>query len=370
MIRLNEQQIMLKKSARDLLANECPSSLVRKLAEEEGGWPEQAWSKMAELGWLGLIVPEEHCGCAGSFFDLVVLAEEMGRACLPGPFMSSSVVGAMFILEMGNEKQKMEYLTKIADGSLIIAPAILEPKCDWRLDKISVKAVKTGDSYVISGTKTLVPYAHIANVIICLAATSSGPAIFLIDKKLDGVKTTSLKNMDGDKLFEINFNKVKVSAKDMLGKPDKNLVHVKNVLSKAAVVKCAEMVGGGQQVLDFTVDYVKERKQFGSPVGAFQAVQHHCANMFTDVETSRLLTYEAAAKISNGEIFALEAAMAKSWVNEAYTRITYTSHQCVGGVGFMADHDLPLYTRRAKTSEYLFGDSVMQRENVAKLLKL
>ncbi len=218
--------------------------------------------------------------------------------------------------------------------------------------------------------KILVPYAHVAGMLICLANTSAGPALLLVDSKAAGVNIIPLPSMDGEKQFEVSFNKVKTQETSLLGKVEKDLASLKNILAKVAVAICAEMVGGSQQVLEMTVEYVKERKQFGNAVGAFQSIQHHCANMFTDVETSRLMTYQAAARICAGDAFSVDAAMAKAWVNEAFTRVTYLSHQCIGGVAFMEDHDLPLFSRRAKTCEYLFGDSHLHREKVAQSLGL
>ncbi|MBM3183474.1 MAG: acyl-CoA dehydrogenase [Chloroflexi bacterium] len=367
---LSEQQEMLKKSARDFLSSESPKSLVRQMATDEKGFPPQLYNKMADLGWLGLNFPEKHGGTDASFLDLAVLLEEMGRACLPGPFFASSVISGMTIMELGSESQKQELLPKIASGQTIVTLAITEPESGYNPDKLKTNAVADKTEYLITGTKILVPYAHIANYCICTAKTSAGIALFLIDGSSSGIKLTPLKTIISDKQFEAVFNKVKVPKKSLLGKEGKVQAQLQQIMLKAAVAKCAEMVGGAQQVLEMTVDYVKERKQFGVPVGSFQAIQHHCANMLIDIDTSRFLTYQAAWKISEGLPFAKDASIAKAWVSDAYKRVTKLGHQCIGGVSLIEDHDMPLFSKGAKAAELTFGDADYHRELVAQELGL
>ena len=332
---LSEQQEMLKKMARDFLTTECPKSLVKQMESDERGYPLELWDKMADLGWMGLAFPEKYGGTGGSFLDLAVLLEEMGRACLPGPFFSTIVLAGMIILEMGNENQKQELLPRLAQGKLTVTLALTEPAASYNVDKVTVKAVADGNDYIISGTKIFVPYAHVAACIICVTKTTNGVTLFLVNTKSTGIHYTLLKTIDGDKQFEVVFNKVKVPKKNLLGKEGQGNVQLREVLRKAAVAKCIEMVGGAQPVLEMTVDYVKDRKQFGVPVGSFQAIQHHCANMLTDVDTSKFISYKAAWKISEKFPFALEAAMAKAWVSDAYKRVTKLGHQSIGGVSLM-----------------------------------
>jgi len=361
---------MLKKTARGFLNTECPKSLVKRMASDERGYPQELWRKMAELGWMGLALPEKYGGTGGSFLDLAVLLEEMGRACLPGPFFATVVLAGMIILEAGNEAQKQELLPKIAEGNLIVTLAKTEPGGGYCPDKATVRAVVDGNNRVISGTKLFVPYAHIADYIICVAKTASGVTLFLVDSRSLGISYTLLKPIDGDKQFEVIFDKVKVPKENILGKEGEGNIQLREVLRKAAVAKCIEMVGGSQQVIEMTVDYVKDRKQFGLPVGAFQAVQHHCANMLTDIDTSRFISYKAAWKISENIPYAMDASMAKAWVSDAYKRVTKLGHQSMGGVSLMEDHDMPLYSRRAKAAELTLGDSDFHREVVAQELGL
>lgn len=372
----SEEQEMLRKTARDFLETECPKSLVKELAEDEQGYTTELWSKMAELGWMGLALPEEYDGMGMSFLDLAVLLEEMGRACLPGPFFSTVVLSGFTILEAGNEEQKKELLPKIATGEAILTIALTEPSASYDPASITVKAVPDKDEYVISGTKLFVENAHIADYLVCVTRTKDGASpedgitLFLVDGKSPGIATTLLKTIAGDKQCEVIFDNVRVPKKNMLGERDKGWPVVERILEKAAVAKCAEMVGGAQATLDMSVAYAKERIQFGRPIGSFQAIQHHCANMVTDVDGSRFITYQAAWKVSEGLPATMEVSMAKAWVSEAYRRVTQLGHQIHGGIGFCIDHDMPLYFKQAKAAEPTFGDADWHREIVARELGL
>ena len=371
-----EEQEMLRTTARDFLEKECPTTLVKELAEDEKGYTPELWQKMAELGWMGLVIPEEYDGMGMTFLDLAVLLEEMGHACLPGPFFSTVVLGGYTILEAANEELKRELLPKIANGELILALALTEPIAKYEPDAITVKAVPDKDDYGISGTKLFVENAHIADYIICVTRTKDGAnpeegiTLFLIDAKSPGISTTLLKTLAGDKQCEVAFDNVRVPKKNILGELDKGWPVVEKVLEKATVALCAQMVGGAQAALDMSVAYAKERIQFGRPIGSFQAIQHYCANMVTDVDGSKYITYEAAWKVSEGLPATMEVSMAKAWVSEAYRRVTLLGHQIHGGIGFCMDHDMPLYFKRAKAAEPTFGDADWHREVVAQQLGL
>jgi len=372
----SEEQEMLRTTARDFLTNECPSELVKQLAADEKGYSPEMWKKMAELGWMGLTFPEEYDGMGMTFLDLVVLLEEAGRACLPGPYFSTVVLAGYTIMEAASEEQKKELLTKIANGDLIVTLAVTEPSARYEPDAITVKASPDKDDYVINGTKLFVPDANVADYIICVARTKDGASpeegltLFLVDAKSPGISTTLLKTIAGDKQCEVIFEDVRVPKGNIIGKLDKGWPVVEKVLEKATVGLCAQMVGGAQKTLDMSVEYAKERVQFGRPIGSFQAIQHYCANMVTDVDGSKYITYEAAWKVSEGLTATMEVSMAKAWVSEAYRRVTLLGHQIHGAIGFCEDHDMPLYFKRAKGSEPTFGDADFHREMVAKQLGL
>ncbi|MBC8275113.1 MAG: acyl-CoA/acyl-ACP dehydrogenase [Chloroflexi bacterium] len=375
-LSLNEQQEMLRKMARDFLISQCPKSLVREMETDSRGYPPELWREIAQLGWLGLAIPTGYGGEGSTFLDSVVLLDEMGRACFPGPFFSTVILGASTILEAGSNEQKEDMLPRICQGDLLLTLAFAEQHVQYKPDDMSTKATASEDGYVISGTKLFVPDAHVADYMICVARTQDtgnkeqGISLFLVDNKSQGIVYTPLQTITGDKQYEVVLDKVAVPSQSLLGKLDQGWSYLKKVLQKAAVAKCAEMIGGAQYVLEMTVSYAKERVQFERPIGSFQAIQHHCANMATDVDGARLITHQAAWMLSEGLPCAKEIAMAKAWVSDAYQRVTTLGHQVHAGAGFIIDHDMPLYFRRAKAAEVAFGDADFNRELVAQELGL
>ncbi|RLC68892.1 MAG: acyl-CoA dehydrogenase [Chloroflexi bacterium] len=373
---LSEEQEMLKTSARDFLQKECPKKLVKQLDESDEGYSPELWQRIAGLGWLGLMFPDEYGGSGGSFLDLVVLLEEMGYNILPGPFFSTVVLGGLTILAAGNKEQKKNLLPRIASGETILTLALTEPSVGYDASSVKTTAVAHNGEYMINGTKLFVPDANVADLLLCVARTKEaenpedGITIFLVDAKSPGVECTLLKTLARDKQCEVLFNNASVPKENILGELDQGWPVVQDALQKATVAKCAEMVGGAQAALDMAVAYAKERIQFNRPIGSFQAIQHYCANMVSDVDGSRFVTYKAAWKVSEGLPATMDVAIAKAWTSEAYRRVTLLAHQIFGAIGFTMDHDLHLYYRRAKASEMMFGDSAFQRAIVSRELGL
>ncbi len=374
---LTEEQEMLRTSARDFLTKECSKTLVRKLEEDEKGYSPELWHKMAELGWMGLVLPEQYNGMGMGFMDLVILLQEMGRNILPGPFFSTVVLGSLPILSAGTEEQKKELLPKIASGELILTLALTEPSARYDAAGVQTKAVAQGDSFVIDGTKLFVENAHIADYIICVTRTKKGTSpqegisLFVVDARSAGIKCEVMPTIGADKLCEVVFKKVKVPKKNMLGKLNEGWDILAKTLEQATIAKCAEMVGGQEASLDMTLAYVKERVQYGKPIGSFQVIQHYCANMWMNVETSRDILYKAACSVAEAlPGSASEVAVAKGWINEAYKFVTERAVQCHGAIGTTRDHDIGLYYRRAKAGELAFGDTDFQKELVAQQLGL
>jgi alkylation response protein AidB-like acyl-CoA dehydrogenase len=370
----NDEQKMLKQGARDFFEKEVPKSLVKKMADDENGNPPELWQKMAQLGWLGLIYPEQYGGGDGTMIDLIALEEEMGRACLPGAFFSTVLLGGLFVLNAGSDAQKQDLLTKIGNGKLILTLALNELNPNYEPSAIETEAKIDKDDYIINGTKLFVPDAHIADYIICIARTKKGSkpeegiTAFLVDRKSPGITVTLLKTLAGDKLCEVVFKNVKVSKTNIIGKIDHAWSPLEQTLQQVTVARCAEMVGGAQKALEMAADHAKKRIQFDRPIGTFQAIQHIVANCLMDVDASRFLTYEAAWKYSEGLPCAKEIAMAKGWTSEAYQRVTAAGHQILGGIGYTTDGDMALYYKRAKAAELTLGDGRYQREALAKEL--
>jgi alkylation response protein AidB-like acyl-CoA dehydrogenase len=372
-----KDQQLLRQSVREFLTKECETTFVKEMEEDDKGFTPKLWRKMADLGWMGLMIPEKHGGTEGDFLDLVLMMEEMGRFCLPGPFFSTVVLGGLTILQAGKESQLNEFLPRIANGNMVITLGLNEPvttKYDPTL--ITVTATRNQDYYIIDGVKLFVPYANSADYIICVTRTkgepdsSEGITLFLVDAKTPGVKSELLNTIASDKQCEVIFDKVKVPEANILGELNNGGAHIEKILQEAAIAKCAEMVGGAQKVLELTTSYAKKREQFGRTIATFQAVQHHCANMLIDIDGARWITYKAAWMLSEGMPCNREVAVAKAWVNEAYKRIVSLGHQILGGVGYMTEHDMPLYSRRAKAAEFTFGDTGFHRRVVAQELDL
>ena len=370
----NDEQKMLQKGARDFLEKECPKSLVRQMAADERGNPPELWHKMAQLGWLGLIFPEKYGGGGGNIIDMVALEEEMGRACLPGAFFSTVLLGGLFILNNGNEEQKQDLLPKVARGEVILTMALTEPSGSYYATAVETKAVSVKDEYIISGTKLYIPDAHIADYIICIARTQKGTkpeegiTAFMVDRKSAGITCTLLKTIAGDKLCEVIFDKVRVPKKNIVGKLDQAWVPLEKTLQQVRIARCAEMVGGAQKVLEMSADHAKQRIVFDRPLGSFPVIQHYIANMVMDIDGSRFLTYEAAWRFSEGLSCAKEIAMAKAWTSEAYRKVTANGQQIYGGIGFTVESDMHLYFRRAKAGEVTLGDGNFEREMLAREL--
>ena len=368
---LTEEQEMLRKMARDFLVTECPKSLVREMAKDEIGHSVELWEKMSEVGWTGLVIPEQYGGGGGSFFELVILLEEMGRACLPGPFFSTVVLGGLTLLEGASNEQKQEFLPGLVQGKLLLTLALTEASAKYTADGIQIKAVQEDEDFLIQGTKVFVSDAHVSDYIICAARTKEvknpeeGITLFLVDSKSHGISCTVLKTLAGDKQCEVIFDNVKVPKQNVLGKVDEGWPMLERVLEKATVARCAEIVGGARFVMEMTVEYSKQRIAFGHPIGSFQGIQFYCANMLSDVDSSTYITYEAALRLNEGLPSEQQVAMAKAWVSERFIDITTAAHRAHGAIGFCEDHDLPLYFKRAQAWEASFGDAAFHLDKIA-----
>ena len=372
----SEEQEMLKTMARDFLMDKYPKALVREMEADENGYSPELWREMAELGWMGLVLPEEYGGSGMSFLDLTVLLEETGRACLSGPLFSTVILGALPILAAGSDDQKQQYLPGIASGQTIFTFALTEASAGYDAGSVAVKAIADGDDYLINGVKLFVPDAHVADYLLCVARTGestqieNGITVFIVDAKSRGLSYTPLKTMSGDKLSEVDFNQVRVPVANILGEPDKGWEIVRKIIEQAVVAKCCFAIGAMQQALDITVEYAKERKQYDRPIGSFQIIQHYCADMAIDIDGSRFTTYQAAWRLNEGLPSTKEVAIAKAWMSEALGRVTPLAHQIHGAIGSTIDHDLQFYTRYGKAAELSFGDGDYYREIIAREMGL
>ncbi|TAK28873.1 MAG: acyl-CoA dehydrogenase [Chloroflexota bacterium] len=361
-LALSEEQQMLKETARRFFEKECSKTLVRELLASDDGYSPAHWQSMAELGWLGLPFPERYGGADFRLVDLAVVLEEMGRALLPSPYCATVLLGGYPILEAGSEEQKSSLLPRVAQGELILTMALLETGAAYDPADISLTAKADADGYLLNGVKLFVPYAHIADTILTVVRTAPGEgpeglSILLVDRATPGVRCTLLRPIDDSKLCEVAFENVRVPKANVLGEPGAAGPAIEKALARAAVAETLLVVGGCQLALELSVEHVKNRVQFGQAVGAFQAVQHHCANISTDIDGSRFLSYQAAWMLSEGLPAAKEVAMAKGWVSDASLRIMSRAHQVHGGVSFITEHDLTLFFKRINAAAVAYGGS-------------
>lgn len=365
---------MIQAAARDFLLKECPPAHVRAMEQDEKGYAPGLWRQMAELGWMGLPFAEEHGGIGSGFLELCVLLEEHGRFRLPGPFLATVVLAGLPIARFGSDLQRSAHLPAIAAGERIMSYAETEAGGGWDVSALALAARAGHDDFILDGSKLFVPYATAADVLLVAARTSGsgerGITLFLVDARSPGIACEPLRTIGADHLHAVRFDGVRVARSCILGQLDQGWPLVEAIRQWGAAAQCAEMVGGAQRVLEMTLDYAAQRMQFGKPIGSFQAVQHHCADMGVDVLSARLIAYEAIWRLSEGLDAATEVFMAKAWAGEAYQRVCNLSHQIHGAIGYTREYDLQLYSRHAKSAEFSFGDGDYCREQLAQLMGL
>ena len=275
---LTEIQQMLKTSAQDFLTRECPLTLVRQMEEDSKGYTDELWRQMIALGWTGVAFPEQYGGTGGTFADLGVLLEEIGRALAPAPFFSTVVLGGMTVLDSGSDAQKDEILSRICAGTIIMTMALSEPSLSFEPWGVEATATEQGGNYQITGTKLFVPDAETADTIIVAARTSSesdpakGISLFLVPAGTSGLTITPMNSVGNERVFEVSLENVSVPADAVIGNVGEAWPIIDRALMRATAAQCIEMLGGAQAVLEMTVEYAKGRTQFGRPIGSFQAV--------------------------------------------------------------------------------------------------
>ncbi len=368
----SEEQEMLRDAAREFLRGECPMTYVRQMMDDERGFSDEQWKKLSELGWTGLIVPEEFGGAGLTMVDMVVVLEEMGKMVMPGPFFASTILGGIALDLGGTPAQKQHYLPALARGEKRATLAQVEESGRWDAPGVALTAQPDGSGYRLKGTKLFVHDAHNSDVLVVAARTGGeaeeGVTLFLVDAG-PGVVSRVLKTMDQTrKLCEVELD-VEVGPDAVLGEIGAGWGLLSRVVDRAKVGLCAEMCGGAQRVLDMSVEYAKVREQFGKPIGSFQAIQHKCADILVQVESAKSATYYAAWAVAEDVPEAhLAACMAKAYCSDAYREVAGEGIQIHGGIGFTWEHDMHLYFKRAKGSEVTFGDATWNRELVAQVV--
>ncbi len=373
---LSEDQELLQRSARDFLAKECSTEFVRQVIPPEGdGFSRALHRGMAEMGWTGLVIPETWGGLGLGILDLAVLAEELGRAVAPGPYFSSSVLGALTLTYGAPPAHKKAWLPRIASGEAIVTLALLEASDRWDAEGVALRCTKNRNGFTLRGTKQFVLDAHVADALLVAVRMQgrgeSGIGIVLVPCDLPGLRIHPLEDIDRTRRpCEVEFEDVQVPASALMADATKGWKVLSRVMDAACVVLAADCLGGAQRALELSVEYARVREQFGRPIGSFQAVKHICAEMVSDIEPARSLVWYAAYALDHRPKEASRAAsVAKARLADVYARTTNRAVQIHGGIGFTWEHDMHLWFKRAKWNEHAFGDPAWHRERLAKLEK-
>jgi alkylation response protein AidB-like acyl-CoA dehydrogenase len=368
----SEEQEMLRDAAKRFLADNCSTKFVRQMMVDSTAHDPGFWAKLVGQGWPGLLIPEEYGGANGTFLDLTVIVEEMGKALIPGPFFAAATLGAPVFIEGASDALKKEFLPKMAQGKFIATLALAEGTGRFDAGGIELKAAKKGSSYTLTGEKFFVPDAHVADAIVVAARTGGGGedgiTLLCVPAKEKGVTVTQLKTVDMTRrMCHVKFDNVQADV--VIGKENGGWTTLRRVLDIATAALSVEMVGTAQKALDIAVDYAKTRVQFGKPIGSFQAVKHKCVDMMVAVENSRSLTYYACWTVDERVADAATAVpMAKAYASDMAKNVTSEAIQVHGGIGFTWEHDMHLYHRRALAGEANLGNAPIHREVVAKSL--
>ncbi len=365
---LSKPQKMLQSSVHEFLSRHCPVSKVRELMATATAFDPELWEGMADQGWTGLTIPEEWGGLGLGAVELAVVAEAMGQHCLPGPFISNQCAAAT-IVASGHQDQCAEYLEAIADGQVRGTLAQLEENVRWHAGISDIDVVPTGNRIGIKGSKFYVPDADTADFQIWTVLGDDnigGIVAITIPHATPGMTITPMPAIDQTrKIYRVDLD-TEVADDRLLARGGFTIEAVEAGVREAIVALCAEMVGGMQWMMDTTVEYAKTREQFGRPIGSFQAVQHHCANMLLYLESARSATYYAAWAVAEKDPEAAQlVSIAKAYTSDAARELANLAIQVHGGIGFTWEHDLQLYYKRAKSSEILFGDANYHREELA-----
>ncbi|MBU2547910.1 MAG: acyl-CoA/acyl-ACP dehydrogenase [Proteobacteria bacterium] len=371
----SEEQNILKKSARTFLTRELPRTRVREIVAGEAGYSDEIWNKMAELGWMGLIFPETYGGFDGASLDLVLILEEMGANLCPGPFLPTVAAG-LAVLAAGTEDQKAGLLPELAAGSTRAAIALTEPMTRGPASLTRIGAKADGGDWVIDTVKVFVPYAHVADWLLCVCRTAedddpeAGLTIFRVDRETPGLTLTPLENMANEKLYEAAFDQVRLPASAVIGEVGRGGPAIRDAFDRAALGRAAEIVGGAQAAMDMAMQYAGERVQFNRPIGSFPAVQKHFADMYMLISGARQLVYQAAWKIDRGLPARKAIALAKAHAGRTGRRVTTLGHQVFAAISFTMEHDMHLYYRQALAGDLAYGNSDYQRQVAARELGL
>jgi alkylation response protein AidB-like acyl-CoA dehydrogenase len=371
---LSETEEMVRSSAREFLSREAGPALARLVAGGDATALTAFWRRVSEMGWPGLAVSEKHGGADMGLLPLAALMEQWAGHLAPGPLFETAVLAAPLIEEAATERLKREILPAAADGSAAIAVAVLEERAEWSAAAIDAVAVPTGNGWAITGEKRFVAYGADANWLLVAARTGDGReeiSLFLVDRETAGITREPVKHASGSPVYTVQLNEALVPAGRMVGAQGRAWPLIEDMARRGAAFRAVQLAGTGQAVVDGTVRYVTERKQFGQPVGSFQAIQHTLADMAVAVRAVRHQAYRAVWAIENrSATVERDVARASMAACSLIPEVCWKAHQSHGAIGFTWEHDLHLFTRRAISWAAEFGGERSAADALAKALSL
>lgn len=372
-VKLSEEQVQLRDNARKFLTEECTPDFVREIEKSDLGYSPTMWREMAEMGWLGIGLPEESGGLGMSTVDMVILMKELGRRICPSPFFSTVGIAAEAIARAGHEEQKAQ-ICEIVDGKRVVAFAYQEESRDFDAGATRLVAREDGDGFVLDGTKMFVEYAAAADTMLVVARTSgerparAGITAFLIDAKREGITPIHTPTIARDHHYKVKFDGVKVGRHEVLGEIGAAWRILEPVLEKAAILFSAFVVGVSEQMHEFATQFAKDRVQFGRPIGQMQTIQGYLASLIIEIYGANTLTLFTAFNLDKGRNVRDYAAKAKVFSAETVKNTTDVGSQIFGGMGYMEESDSTLYLRRGRQYRAMLGGTEYWEKIIAEEL--
>jgi len=373
-LTLTESQEMLRRTALDFMQRDAPKEVVQELQNTDTGYTHELWKKVADMGWLGITIPEQYGGAGIDLTSAGVLYEVLGRGPLPGPYLSSGVLGSLIILEAGTDEQKQSILPAIASGEQILTLALTEARYSWEPWAVETTATSQNGDFVLDGLKLFTLDAQAATHFIVAARTGNesdpakGISLFLVDRESNGVSVRRLPGFLIGRSFEVKLDSVRVPQSAMLGHKAGGWPALKRAITKAIPVLCAYKVVGCQAVVEMALEYSRIRVQFGMPIGRFQRVQDLIIDMVTHADSARWTTYEALWKLDTGGQAVDGVHVAKAVASEAYWQTCTLAHQVFSGISYSKEHPVSFHTRASRALYSFLGDPAYHRQQIARHL--
>jgi alkylation response protein AidB-like acyl-CoA dehydrogenase len=372
-VLMNDDEHMVAESAREFLEVECPPRLVREMESDPLGYSKDLWSKVAELGWQGMCLPESVGGSTMPLVYLGLVLKEVGRAIAPIP-LHSTAVASLAIARDGTPAQQEQYLPAVVEGKSILTWAFTEQDPRFVPEVVQMSARQQGEEFVLNGTKLFVDNFVAADHCLVVARSSAGSkgaeglSLFIVDTRAPGIGEKPLITLAKDKQSEVTFKHVRVPKANVIGPVGEGWPIVERMLDRGTALLCAQMVGATRKDIEMAFEYAKFREAFGQPIGAFQTVQHMCADMQMWADGAELLTFEALWKMDQGLPASVEVSQAKAFCNEKCEAAVRNSQSIHGGIGFMMEFDLQLWFRRVSAWTMRMGTAFEHRARIARAL--